>query len=131
MDYLLSIFPGPRSANCKGTMPWDRRRVRSPSQGRGKLALLRSGKGTGTVKGQPWAGRNPSGDPGGGPSVRQLCGLAVLSTGTAIGDEGRRLSIARMLAPCVEEKSDLCVLKPRKFGGKSKPAVRLHSKHVE
>ena len=63
--------------------------------------------------------------------MRQLCGLAVPSTGTAMGDEGRRLGIVRMLAPRVEEKIDLCVLKPVKFGGKSKPALQLHSKHVE
>lgn len=83
------------------------------------------------VKGQSWAGRNPSGHPGSGLSMCQLCGLAVLSTGTVIGDGGSRLSIARMLAPYVEEKIGLCVLKPVKFGGKSKPAVRLHSKHAK
>lgn len=83
------------------------------------------------MKEQSWAGGNPSGDPGGGLSVRQLSGLAALSAGTAIGDEGCRLSIAWMLAPYVEEKVGLCVFKPLKFGGKSKPVLWLHSRHAK
>lgn len=35
----------------------------------------------------PGAGKNPSGDHGGELSMCQLCGLAVLSTGRAIGDK--------------------------------------------
>jgi len=59
-----------------------------------------------------WAGRSPSGDPGGGLSMCQLCGLAVLSTGTAIGDEGRRFIIARVLVLYEEDLISLCVLQP-------------------
>lgn len=43
------------------------------------------------------------------PCASCVGGLAVLSTGTAIGGEGRKLSTARMLAPCVEEKIGLWV----------------------
>jgi len=42
----------------------------------------------------------------------QLCGLAVLSTGTAIGDEGRRFIIARVLVLYEEDLISLCVLQP-------------------
>lgn len=60
----------------------------------------------------------------------QLCGL-VLSTGTGIGVEGHKLSIVKILAPFVVEKIGLCVFKAVKFGDKSKPALRLHSKHAD
>lgn len=68
-------------------MPWDRKRIHSPCPGRGDVPLLLQAK-LQAAKGQSWAGRNPSGDPGGGLYVSLLCGLAGQSTGPAIGDEG-------------------------------------------
>lgn len=110
MDHLLSTFPGLTDANCQEIMPWARKRIHSLVQEEG-IACCGGQAKLQAAKGRSWAGGNPSGDPGGGLSTDQLCGLAGQSAGPAIGDEDVALSMVRVPTPYVEEEMGACVLK--------------------